>query len=212
MIRTQVVPAEPVLPLAADPALNHPAPGDPAPRDPSLAASAPAACGLAASVVIRPAGPDDAPALRQFFAGLSKQSRYLRFFGPISTPNPALLDLLAGGPSHVDAVVATAGGAIIGHAMAADQAGPGGERRTDIGVVVADAWQGHGVGVALIRALIARAQARGVAMVVMDVLHDNHRALGMITGHWPAARAGRTRDYTTLRLQLPVPGQRAAAS
>ncbi len=212
MIRTQVVPAEPVLPLAADPALNDPAPGDPIPRDPSLAASVPTACGLAASVVIRPAGPDEAPALRQFFAGLSKQSRYLRFFGPISTPNPALLDLLAGGPSHVDAVVATAGGAIIGHAMAADQAGPGGERRTDIGVVVADAWQGHGVGVALIRALIARAQARGVAMVVMDVLHDNHRALGMITGHWPAARAGHTRDYTTLRLQLPVPGQRAAAS
>lgn len=166
---------------------------------------------MAASAAIRPADPADGPALRHFFAGLSKQSRYLRFFGPISTPNPPLLYLLAGGPSHVDAVIATAGGVIIGHAMAADQIGPGGERRTDIGVVVADAWQGHGVGVALIRTLIARAQDRGVAMVVMDVLHDNHRALGMITGHWPAARAGQARDYTTLSLQLPVPSQRAAA-
>jgi GNAT superfamily N-acetyltransferase len=161
-------------------------------------------------VVIRPADPAEAPALRQFFAGLSSQSRYMRFFGPISTPNPALLHLLAGGPSHVDAVVATVGGVIIGHAMAADQTCPGGERRTDIGVVVADAWQGHGVGVLLIRTLISRAQARGVAMVVMDVLNDNHRALGMITGHWPAARTGHARDYTTLHLLLSVPAQRAA--
>jgi GNAT superfamily N-acetyltransferase len=173
---------------------------------------APAGPAVAAPAVIRPADPADATALRHFFAGLSKQSRYLRFFGPISTPNPPLLYLLAGGPSHVDAVVATAGGVIIGHAMAADQVGPDGERRTDIGVVVADAWQGHGLGVALIRTLIARAQARGVAMVVMDVLHDNHRALGMITGHWPAAQAGQARDYTTLRLRLPVPAQRAAGS
>jgi hypothetical protein len=43
------------------------------------------------------------------------------------------------------------------------------------------------------------------------VLHDNHRALGMITGHWPTVRAGQARDYTTLRLPLPVPAQRVAA-
>jgi ribosomal protein S18 acetylase RimI-like enzyme len=171
----------------------------------------PAASGMVAPMVIRPAGPADLPALRQFFTGLSKQSRYMRFFGPIGTPNSALLNLLAGGPSHVDAVVATAGGVIIGHVMAADQAGPGGERRTDIGVVVADAWQGHGVGVALMRAAIARAQARGVRLVVMDVLHANHRALAMITGHWSTTHAGQAREYATLRLQVPAPTPQALA-
>ena len=57
-------------------------------------------------------------------------------------------------------MVATRDGVIIGHAMAADRAGPRGARMTDIGVVVADAWQRQGVGSALMRALIAGAQAR----------------------------------------------------
>jgi ribosomal protein S18 acetylase RimI-like enzyme len=166
----------------------------------------------AGPTAIRPVVPADVPALRQFFTELSKQSRYQRFFGPIGTPNPPLLDLLAGGPSHVDAVVATAGGLIIGHAMAADQICPDGEHRTDIGVVVADAWQGHGMGVALIRTMIDRAQARGVTLVVMDVLHDNYRALAMITHHWPAARAGQARDFATLHLDLPALTSGHAAS
>ena len=171
----------------------------------------PAQAPASVPTAIRPVAPADVPALRQFFTGLSMQSRYQRFFGPIGTPNPPLLDLLAGGPSHVDAVVATAGGVIIGHAMAADQICPDGEHRTDIGVVVADAWQGHGLGVALMRSMIDRAQRRGVRLVVMDVLHDNYRALAMITHHWPAARAGQARDFATLRLVLPAPALVPAA-
>jgi len=197
---TQPYPAVASVPAAA-----------PAAAAPAVAGTAPGSmdvAGLALPVAIRLASPADAPALRDFFAGLSKQSRYLRFFGAISTPNPALLNLLAGGPSHVDAVAATAGGIIVGHAMAADGTGPDGERRTDIGVVVADAWQGHGIGVALISALIDRAQARGVTLVVMDVLHDNYRALGMITGHWPAVQVGQARDFSTVHLSLPVHAQR----
>jgi GNAT superfamily N-acetyltransferase len=156
-----------------------------------------------APAVIRPAFPADLPALGDFFAGLSKQARYLRFFSPV-TPGPDLLRLLAGGAGTTDAVVATRGRVITGHAMATDRhtpGGPGGTRGTritDIGVVVADAWQGQGVGSALVRALIAGAQARGVTSVVMDVLPGNRQVLAMITGHWPAARAAHCRDYDTL--------------
>ncbi len=74
---------------------------------------------------------------------------------------------------------------------------------TDIGVVVADAWQGQGVGSALVRALITRAQARGVTSIEMDVLPSNHRVLAMIKGHWPAARTGHSGDYNTICAQLP---------
>ena len=87
---------------------------------------------------IRPARAADLPALGDFFAGLSVQARYLRFFSPI-TPGPALLNLLCGGDGTTDAVLATRGGVIIGHGMAADGSGPCGARMTDIGVVVADA-------------------------------------------------------------------------
>ena len=119
-----------------------------------------------------PGGPADLPALADFFAGLSVQARYLRFFAPI-TPGPALLNLLCGGGGTTDAVLATRDGVIIGHGMAADRSGPCGARTTDIGVVVADAWQRQGVGSALVRALITGAQVRGVTSVTMDVLPGN---------------------------------------
>ncbi len=167
--------------------------------------------GLSAPATIRPVRPTDLAALSDFFAGLSVRTLYLRFFAPV-TPGPALLGLLSGVADHVDAVVATSGGVIIGHAMAADRAGPQhpeepqdpeGARTTDIGVVVADAWQGHGVGSALLRALVTGALARGVTSVTMDVLDGNHRVLAMIAGHWPAARIGHSRDCVTVHIRLP---------
>src|ERR1700689_5040664 len=111
--------------------------------------------GLAAAA-IRPARPADLPALRDFFAGLSAQTRYLRFFAPV-TPGPGMLHRMSGGDGYADVVVAVRGGVIIGHAMAVDQVGPRGARSADAGVVVADAWQGLGVGSALMRALAAGA-------------------------------------------------------
>jgi ribosomal protein S18 acetylase RimI-like enzyme len=157
--------------------------------------------GLVAAA-IRPVRPADLPALSDFFAGLSMQTRYLRFFSPV-TPGPVLLHLLAGGGGTTDTVVATRGHVIIGHAMATDRTGPGGIRMTDIGLVVADAWQGQGVGSALLRALIAGAQARGVSSVVMDVLPGNRQVLALIKGYWPAARASHSPDYDTFCVQLP---------
>ena len=153
------------------------------------------------AAAIRPARTADLPALGDFFAGLSVQSRYLRFFSPI-TPGPALLNLLCGGDGTTDALLATRDGAIIGHGMAADRSGPCGARTTDIGVVVADAWQRQGVGSTLVRALITGAQVRGVTSVTMDVMHGNDRAVAMIRGHWPAARTHRYRDCDTICVGL----------
>jgi GNAT superfamily N-acetyltransferase len=161
--------------------------------EPALAASRPDG----PSAVIRPACAADEAALGDFFAALSPQSRYLRFFGPV-TPGPALLLRLLGDADGVDAVVAVRGGLIIGHAMAADLAG----RVSDIGVVVADAWQGRGLGAALMRALVTGAQARGLTSMTMDVLPGNHQVIAMILAHWPAARIDRTPDGLTIRIRL----------
>jgi GNAT superfamily N-acetyltransferase len=158
--------------------------------------------------LIRPVTPADEAVLHDFFAALSVESRYLRFFAPV-TPSCGLLDLMAGKPAHVDAIVAVADGVIVGHAMAADRPAPGhpgrpgGPRATDVGVVVADAWQRRGVGAALMRALIGRAQARGVTALAMDVLPGNRRVLAMIAGHWPDAAIGRSPDGADIRIPLP---------
>jgi GNAT superfamily N-acetyltransferase len=152
--------------------------------------------------VVRRADQLDQALLARFFAGLSTQTRYRRFFAAI-TPTPAMLEALSGGPGGIDALVAWSGRTIVGHAMAADLAAPDGVITTDIGVVVGDAWQGNGVGSALMRALVARAQARGVAAMTMDVMHGNREVLAMIAGHWPAARISQTSDGVTVRVQFP---------
>jgi GNAT superfamily N-acetyltransferase len=163
------------------------------------------------AAAIRPVTPADEAVLRDFFAALSVESRYLRFFAPV-TPSCGLLDLMVGKPAHVDAIVAVADGVIVGHAMAADRVAPGnsgnsgrtgGPGATDVGVVVADGWQRRGVGAALMRALIARAQARGVASLAMDVLPGNRRVLAMIAGHWPEAVLCRSADGVDIRIPLP---------
>ena len=158
-----------------------------------------------AAVAIRQAQPGDVPALSEFFAGLSAHTRYLRFFGPV-TPGAELLGTLCGCSDDVDALVAVRGGVIVGHAMAVDRAEPRelrGIRIADIGVVVNDAWQGRGVGSALMRALVTGAQARGVTTLEMDVLNGNRQVLAMVTGHWPAARVDRNSDGFAIRVRLP---------
>jgi GNAT superfamily N-acetyltransferase len=164
-----------------------------------------------AAAAIRPVGPADLAALSDFFARLSVESRYLRFFAPV-TPAHGLLHLLAGGPANVDAIVAVADGVVVGHAMAADRPDPKdpgepgdpcGARATDIGVVVADAWQRRGVGAALMRALVARARARGVTSLAMDVLPGNRKVLAMIIGHWPDAAIDHSPESLDIRIPLP---------
>jgi GNAT superfamily N-acetyltransferase len=155
-------------------------------------------------VTIRPPDPADLAALTSFLAGLSTRTRVQRFFAPVR-PTPALVRSACGqaGPAgRADVLLATHDGAIVGHAMAADRAAAG-ESLTEIGVVVADAWQGQGVGSALVRALLGRAQARGVTSLRMDVLPDNRQVLGMIAGHWAAARSRREADCVTIQVGLP---------
>jgi ribosomal protein S18 acetylase RimI-like enzyme len=180
-------------------------------------------------VTVRQVTATDLAALGDFFAGLSTRTRLLRFFAPI-TPTGAMLRRLAGatgGAGRMDVLVAVRDGVIIGHAMAVQArcgdrtepggVEPGGEVTADIGVVVADGWQGRGVGSALMRALVASVQARGVTSISMDVRHDNRRVLAMIAGHWPGARSTRSADCLTVRVELPpggdetVPGPRSRA-
>jgi ribosomal protein S18 acetylase RimI-like enzyme len=188
--------------------------------DRTQAAGAAASTGRRTAAAIRPVSPADEAVLREFFATLSVESRYLRFFAPV-TPSCGLLDLMVGKPGHVDAIVAVADGVIVGHAMAADRPAPGDPgaaggpeqpRATDVGVVVADAWQRRGVGATLMRALIDRAQARGVTALAMDVLPGNRRVLAMIVAHWPQAAVGRAPDSVDIRIPLPQPDQRPRAA
>lgn len=159
---------------------------------------------------IRRACSGDREAIKDFLAGLSSRSRYLRFFTGAPAATAASLRRLTGEGENVDTVVATEDGTIVGHGMAADITGPTGIRVAEIGVAVTDALQGQGVGTALTRELAARARARGATALAMDVLAENRRVMTMIGDHWPGARYDRSGPYVTIYAGLARPEEGGA--
>ena len=157
-------------------------------------------------IEIRQACSTDSAALIEFLTGLSPRVRYLRFFSGAAPTSGAMLRILTGGVGCTDALVAVESGVIIGHAMASDATGRGGSHRTEIGVVVADGRRGMGVGSALVRCLMSRAQARGATTIVMEVLAENRQVITMITDHWPVTYQDQSGAYLTIHARLPQPG------
>ena len=156
-----------------------------------------------AEFMLSAGSPADAERVREFIAGLSLRSQFLRFFASVATPSSSLLRSLTSADGRADVLIAAdAAGALVGHGMVVDRTAADGRRISDIGVVVADRWQGRGVGSALLSALARRAAGRGSAELVMDVLPENARMLAMIDRRWPDARRSRGRDSVTIRASL----------
>ncbi|UBU13375.1 GNAT family N-acetyltransferase [Nonomuraea gerenzanensis] len=141
---------------------------------------------------IRPARPDDEERIRRFLAGLSLHTQTLRFFTGVSKPAPGLVRTLLCLDERRDALVATtACGEIVAHAMSfrssSTDVEADGEADVEIAVVVADEWQGRGLGPRLVDTLLLRASVRGARTVGMDVLGENRRVLRLIRRLWPDA-------------------------
>jgi GNAT superfamily N-acetyltransferase len=143
-------------------------------------------------LVIRAIEPDDRDELAAGFERLSDESRYRRFFGPMKELAPRDLDRLTR-VDHRDheALVAVdeASGQGIGVARYV-RTGPG---EAEPAVVVADDWQGRGVGRNLLEALADRARDEGVTVFRAPVLARNERALGLLRRLGPSrtTRMGR---------------------
>ena len=70
--------------------------------------------------------------------------------------------------------------------------------------MIADAWQGAGVGTLLMRELVARAAANGIARLIGTTLHDNPAARALLR------RVGfRTRSIGGGLIELELPLQAA---
>jgi GNAT superfamily N-acetyltransferase len=157
----------------------------------------------AAGAEYRAARVTDCEAIRSFLAGLSPRTRLLRFFTPVSPPSSSVIRAMCGADGAADVLVATHDGAIVAHAMAADSTGPDGHHQADIALVVADDWQDLGVGSEILAQLVARAVARAVCVLVMDVLPENDRMLGMISRRWPGAAYDFGGGTVAVRVRLP---------
>jgi GNAT superfamily N-acetyltransferase len=110
--------------------------------------------------------------------------------------------ILAGGTPGSDVLVVTdRRGTIIGHGMVAEIPGEG-RPAVDMGLVMADHWQGQGLGAVLLGLLACRAAGRGSRTLQVEVLPENAGMIALFQ-HWqPGARQAWTRDAMVLSADL----------
>jgi RimJ/RimL family protein N-acetyltransferase len=140
------------------------------------------------TVLLRPVRVDDAAATRFLFQGLSERSTWLRFF----TVCPRL-DRVIDWATKVDndrrlGVVAYDAdtGRLIAHAgLERDPRQPD---RAEFALVVADHYQGCGLGGMLLGRLVEAAQRVGIRWLTAEVLAENHRMLNLLRhSHHPVS-------------------------
>ena len=138
--------------------------------------------------VLRPIRPDDAQALQDFIRGLSEEARYMRFVSMMRELTPRMLSRYTQVDYHRElALVATC--------ELADQAGQRHEtiiglahylrnpdgRGAEYALVIADNWQGHGLGRRLMTRLIDAAREQGLEYIEGIVLSNNRPMLSLMT-------------------------------
>jgi acetyltransferase len=166
-------------------------------------------------VRIRPVDCDDGPAVQAFVARLSPDTSRRRFFRPVKGLTPsALARVVEVDYSRSMSVVAEGGAGIVG--LAEYVAAPG-ERSAEVAVVVADGWQGAGLGRVLFGALLVHAANQGLARLRGAALADNAPILALTHRFGFSARPHpEERDLVTLDRELggpwPHDGARLAAA
>ena len=127
------------------------------------------------AIRIRPWQRGDFARLAAAAPGLSQRTLWLRFWGAVPTlPTAYLRSTEQRWPHSWDAVAALDGDELIGWAEYGRY--PQHPHDADVAVCVVDGEQGHGIGVALMAALIAHARAAGLASVHADIAPYNERA------------------------------------
>jgi GNAT superfamily N-acetyltransferase len=140
------------------------------------------ALGRGAQATLRRAGADDEAAVRELVEGLSRDSRYFRFLTGGRVADSIIEGLVrpgADGAALVVTVPTVDGGAEVvanGQFVVTDR------DTAEFAVVVADDWQGQGLGRRLITKLQQLAQAAGVRRLRGDVLSENRRMLAILRG------------------------------
>lgn len=131
------------------------------------------------SVTIRPLQPSDLEIERRFVTGLSERTRYNRLLGGARKITDEYIRSLI----EVDGVREVALAAvtmlddaevIMGVARYVREAEGGG---CEFAVVIADAWQGRGIGRRMLEKLIAVARSRGLTELYGEVLSTNRPML-----------------------------------
>ncbi len=144
---------------------------------------------------VRPLRAGDAPHLVAIFQALSPQSRYLRFHEPLEAPDPALVETRA---CEIVETTLRHGRGWLAFARRHNRRVPIGGVRwlrvppsapdeppgAEIAVTVCDAFQGQGIGRALLRLAVRDAHAAGIRRL-LAVVHGSNRAVMYLLAQAP---------------------------
>ena len=148
---------------------------------------------------VRPIRPDDAERDRRFFGGLSERSRYQRFMNYLSElPAPMLARFTQIDYDRELALVVLDDGEIV----AVGRYAPNADGRTaEFALVVGDAWQGKGLGRALLERLVTAARDAGYEALYGHILEANRDMLELAR-HLGFVEHERSGDTVTVKRSL----------
>jgi acetyl coenzyme A synthetase (ADP forming)-like protein len=156
-----------------------------------------------ATLRLRAPTPEDEPALAGFFAGLSDRSRYLRFHGFSDGGSRLVRALVAPDWAERGSLVAVVGEVgeerIIAVANYVRLRDP---RVAESAFVVADDYQGRGVGIRLVEQLARRAAAHGVEAFIAEVMGDNRAMLSVF--EQVGFNTSRTLEGGVVEVRFPI--------
>lgn len=134
-------------------------------------------------IVIRPIRPEDAGIEQSFVKALSSQSRYFRFMRSLNELTQEMLVRFTQLDYHRElALIAVLeqDGRETELGVARYIINPDGQS-CEFALVVADAWQGKGIGSRLMQALMEAARQRGLGTMDGEILASNHNMLHLMT-------------------------------
>ncbi|HTU14566.1 MAG TPA: GNAT family N-acetyltransferase [Solirubrobacterales bacterium] len=173
------------------------------------------ALGPGIEVLVRPIRPSDKALLQKGFSTLTPESRYQRFFAPVERLTDSdLIYLTEVDHSEHEALIAIdpEDGSLVGVARYIKTKVRNSETKVkneaEVAIIVSDAWQGKGLGTALLQRLARRAAEEGVEYFLALVLESNTSATELFENLIPEmTRTVRgAPGQVEIRIELPGPG------
>ncbi len=128
------------------------------------------------TVEVRGLRPADEAGLAAFYGALSPESQAFRFFAAPADVGELAKRLVMSSYESQFGLVAIASGEVVGHSVYIVTGG----RRAEMGLAIADSFQGRGLGLLLFAHLADAAARAGIEVFEARVRADNHRMLDLL--------------------------------
>jgi len=163
---------------------------------------------------VRPITPASKPLIAAGMTRLSPESIRRRFFAPrreLSDSDLHRLTAMDGWNQYaLGACTRGADGALEGIAVARFARTSPDSRTAEMAITVVDAFQGRGIGKALVARIVNAATARGIRTLHAIVMPDNMPIIALLQRYAPGARW--RRDSDNLMAMIPLPSKAVVLS